>query len=255
MQEAQDPSSLEGKVALLTGASRGIGEACAAELARRGARVAISSRKPEGLAAAQQRLESLRPGRVMAVAAHAGRVVDLEQLVETVMGQWGRIDVLVNNAGTSPHFGAVLDVEPGAWDKTFEVNVRGPLFLTRLVYQVWMRHHGGAVVNVASIAGLEPAVGLGVYGVSKAALIMLTRQLAREVTADGVRVNAVAPGIVETEFAAPLWREGELAERNRQRVPLGRFGQPEEVARVVGFLASDEASYMSGAILTITGGG
>lgn len=255
MQETRDPFSLAGRVALITGASRGIGEACAAELARRGALVAISSRKPEGLAQAQKRLETHHPGQVLAVPAHAGRLPDLETLVETVMANLGRIDVLVNNAGASPHFGATLDVEPSAWDKTFEVNVRGPLLLTQLVYRVWMQHHGGAVVNVASIAGLEPAVGLGVYGISKAALVMLTRQLAREVTADGVRVNAVAPGIVETEFAAPLWREGELAERNRQRVPLGRFAQPEEVARAVGFLASDEASYMSGAVLTITGGG
>ncbi|MGC8473647.1 MAG: SDR family oxidoreductase [Candidatus Dormibacteria bacterium] len=241
-------------MALVTGASRGIGEACALELALRGARVAICARNEEPLRQAAGRISAASGAEVEAVPAHAGRIADLERLVDTIMRSWGRIDVLVNNAGTNPHFGPTLDVSPAAWDKTFEVNLRGPLLLTSLVYRAWMADHGGAVVNVSSIAGVNPAVGLGAYGVSKAALNMLTRQLARELGASGVRVNAVTPGIVETEFARTLWEEGPLGDRNRRRNPMQRFGQPEEVARVVGFLASDEASYVSGAVLQVSGG-
>ncbi|MHB1523237.1 MAG: SDR family oxidoreductase [Candidatus Dormibacteria bacterium] len=241
-------------MALVTGASRGIGEACALELALRGARVAVCARKEEPLRQAAARISTASGAEVEAVAAHAGRLGDLEHLVETVMGRWGRIDVLVNNAGTNPHFGPTLEISPEAWDKTFEVNLRGPLLLTSLVYRAWMADHGGAVVNVSSIAGVNPAMGLGAYGVSKAALNMLTRQLARELGGSGVRVNAVTPGIVETEFARPLWEEGPLGDRNRRHNPMQRFAQPEEVARVVGFLASDEASYVSGAVLQVSGG-
>ncbi len=246
--------SLEGKVALVTGASRGIGEASALELAGRGGRVAISARHREPLQAAAQRIRERTGGEVMAVPAHAGREADQRELVERVMASWGRLDILVNNAGTNPHFGPTLEVEPTAWDKTFEVNLRGPLLLTALVYRAWMREHGGAVVMVSSIAGINPALGLGAYGVSKAALNMLTRQLARELGPEGIRVNAVAPGIVETEFARALWQPGPLADRNRRRNPLGRFASPQEVARAVAFLASDESAYVSGAVLTVSGG-
>src|SRR5713226_5489884 len=180
---------LTDRVAIVTGGSRGIGEATAAALADQGARVVISSRKLEGLQGAADRINAHHPGAVTPMVAHVVRPGDSERLVSQVIERFRRIDILVNNAGTNPHFGATLDVELSAWDKTFEVNLRGPLVLTKLVVDAWMRVHGGYIVNVASVAGLRPEFGLGPYGVTKAALIMLTRQLATELGPHGIRVN------------------------------------------------------------------
>ncbi|MGH7775933.1 MAG: SDR family oxidoreductase [Candidatus Dormibacterales bacterium] len=245
---------LAGRVAIVTGGSRGIGEAAALALAEKGASVVISSRKPEGVEAGAARVNASWPGSTIAVVAHAGRPQDSERLVAEAMARFGRIDILVNNAATNPHFGHTLDVELSAWDKTFEVNVRGPLVLTRLAVDAWMREHGGSVVNVASVGGLSPEVGLGPYNVSKAALIMLTRQLAKELGGAGVRVNAVAPSIVVTDFAKVLWGTEEIRRRMLERNPTGRFATPAEVAGVIAFLASDAASYVSGEVVVVDGG-
>src|SRR6202140_2232708 len=245
---------LTDRVAIVTGGSRGIGEATAAALAEQGARVVISSRKLEGLQAAADRINARHAGAVTPIVAHVGRPEDSQRLVSQVMARFGRIDILVNNAGTNPHFGPILDVELSAWDKTFEVNLRGPLVLTKLVVDAWMRAHGGAIVNVATIAGLRPEFGLGPYGVTKAALIMLSRQLATELGPLRIRVNAVAPSIVKTEFAAALWGNEEIARRALERNPLGRFATADEVASTIAFLVSDAASYVNGEVLPIDGG-
>ena len=247
-------SDLSGRVAIVTGGSRGIGEATARALAANGARVVISSRKLEGLQAAADRINADHHSAVTPVAAHAGRVEDAERLVGEVMDRFGRIDILVNNAATNPHFGPILNVELSAWDKTFEVNLRGPLVLTRLVVDRWMRGHGGSIVNVASSAGLRPSQGLGPYGVTKAALILLTRQLAMELGREGIRVNAVAPSIVKTDFAASLWGNEAIASYALERNPTGRFATAAEVASVIAFLVSDAASYVNGEVLPIDGG-
>jgi NAD(P)-dependent dehydrogenase (short-subunit alcohol dehydrogenase family) len=245
---------LTGRVALVTGASRGIGSAIATALVEQGAVVVISSRKQADLDQEAARINALYPGRATAIAAHAGRPEDLERLVKSVMERFAHIDILVNNAATNPSFGPVLGTDLAAWDKTFEVNLRGVFILTKLVYEAWMETHGGAVVNVSSVGGLRPSLGLGVYNVTKAGVIMLTRQLAREVGSN-VRVNAVAPGLIKTRFAEALWGNEAILDRVLAANPMARIGLPDEVAGVVAFLVSDAASYVNGEVIAIDGGG
>ena len=249
-----DRFRLDGRVALVTGASRGIGSAIAEALAEQGAQVVLSSRKQADLVAESERINARFPDRTVPIAAHAGKTEDLQHLVDEVMSRFARIDILVNNAATNPYFGPVLGADLGAWDKTFEVNLRGVFQLTKLVYEASMETNGGAVVNVASIGGLRPGFGLGVYNITKAGVIMLTRQLAREV-GDKVRVNAVAPGVIKTRFAEALWGNEAILERVLASNPMGRIGVPDEVAGAVAFLVSDAASYINGEVLVIDGGG
>jgi NAD(P)-dependent dehydrogenase (short-subunit alcohol dehydrogenase family) len=245
---------LTGRVALVTGASRGIGSAIASALAEQGAYVVLSSRKQADLDEEAARINAQYPERATAIAAHAGRPEELERLVNSVMERHAHIDILVNNAATNPYFGPMIGAELAAWDKTFEVNLRGVFILTKLVYEAWMEAHGGAVVNVASIGGLRPGLGLGVYNVTKAGVIMLTRQLAREMGGK-VRVNAVAPGLIKTRFAEALWSNEAVLDRVLASNPMGRIGVPDEVAGVVAFLVSDAASYVNGEVIVIDGGG
>jgi NAD(P)-dependent dehydrogenase (short-subunit alcohol dehydrogenase family) len=245
---------LDGRVALVTGGSRGIGSAIATALAEQGAQVVISSRKQADLDHEAERINAQYPEKATAIAAHAGRPEDLERLVSTVMERFSRIDILVNNAATNPSFGPTIEAELAAWDKTFEVNLRGVFILTKLVYKASMETHGGSVVNVASVGGLRPGFGLGVYNVTKAGLIMLTRQLALEIGGK-VRVNAVAPGLVKTRFAEALWGNEEILDRVISSNPMGRIGLPDEIAGAVVFLASDAASYINGEVIVIDGGG
>ena len=245
---------LTGRVAIVTGGSRGIGGAIAEILAENGAHVVLSSRKQADLDAEAERINAAHAGRASAVAAHAGRQEDLERLVQAVMDAHGRIDILVNNAGTNPYAGPLIEAEMSAWDKTFEVNVRGYLLLTQLVYRAWMREHGGSIVNIASTGGVRPGIGLGVYRVSKAAVVFMTRQLAREIGGN-VRVNAVAPGLIKTRFAEALWANEEVLERILAPNPTGRIGTVDEVANAVLFLVSDAASYVNGEVMIVDGGG
>jgi NAD(P)-dependent dehydrogenase (short-subunit alcohol dehydrogenase family) len=245
---------LSGRVALVTGASRGIGSAIAEILAEHGASVVLSSRKQADLDAEAERINSSHPERATAIAAHAGRPEELERLVQAVIERFSRIDILVNNAGTNPYFGPIIGADLASWDKTFEVNLRGYFVLTKLVYEASMETHGGAIVNIASIGGIRPGIGLGAYNVTKAGVIHLTRQLARELGAK-VRVNAVAPGLIKTRFAEALWGNQEILDRVIAQNPMGRIGLPEEVAAGVLFLVSDAASYVNGEVLVIDGGG
>jgi NAD(P)-dependent dehydrogenase (short-subunit alcohol dehydrogenase family) len=249
-------SEFKGRVALVTGASRGIGSAIADELAAKGATVVLSSRKQIDLDEEAQRINSASgEERAVAIAAHAGREEDLDRLVSQVLERFGRVDILVNNAGTNPYFGPLLDHELNAWDKVFEVNLRGYFILTKLVVKRWMEQNGGAIVNVASVGGVRPGWGLGAYNISKAGVIMLTRQLAHELRGVNIRVNCVAPGLIKTRFAEALWGNEEIYKRVVENNPTGRIGDPPEVGRVVAFLCSDAASYVNGQVLVIDGGG
>ena len=245
---------LTGRVAIITGGSRGIGAATAEVLAEHGAKVVISSRKQPDLDAEAGRINARFPDLATAVAAHAGREEDLKRLVDTVMDQHGRIDILINNAGTNPYAGPLMDAELSAWDKTFEVNARGIFILTQLVYRAWMGEHGGSIVNVASTGGLRPGMGLGVYRIVKATVVFMTRQLAREIGAN-VRVNAVAPGLIKTRFAEALWGNQDVLQRILAPNPTGRIGTVEEVADAILFLVSDAARYVNGEVLVVDGGG
>jgi NAD(P)-dependent dehydrogenase (short-subunit alcohol dehydrogenase family) len=245
---------LTGRVVIVTGASRGLGAAISDALVDHGARVVLSSRRQADLDTVAERLNRAHPDSAVGIAAHAGREEDLRALVAGAMGSFGRIDALVNNAGTNPYFGPLIDAELGAWDKTFEVNLRGNFVLTQLVYNAWMREHGGAVLNIASTGGMRPALGLGVYDVTKAGVIMLTRQLAREIGGT-VRVNCIAPGLFRTRFAEALWGNDAILERVTASNPMGRIGEPEEIAGAAVFLLSDAARYVNGQVLVVDGGG
>ena len=248
-----DRFSLAGRVALVTGGSRGIGRAICLALADAGARVAVSSRKEPACLAVVAEIEG-RGGEAMAAAGNAGRAEDAARIVAAVMERWGRLDVLVNNAATNPEFGPLLSHSESAVDKTLEVNLKGPLHFTREAVQAWMGEHGGSVINLASIAGVTPDPGMGAYAASKAAVISVTRSLARDLGPQGIRVNAVAPGVVRTDFARVLVETPAILDQILQRSALGRVGEPDEIAGPVVWLASDAASYVTGAVILVDGG-
>ena len=245
--------SVEGKVALVTGGSRGIGFATARELANSGAiGVAITSRKSENIEAAHTELvgAGVPADRVLALAARADDEEAANHAVAATIERFGALDILVNNAGTNPAAGMLMDVDLGALDKTWAVNMRAPLLWVRAAHHAWMEKSGGSIVNVASVAGLRPSPVMGAYNISKAGLIHMTRQLAMEL-APNIRVNAVAPAVVKTRLAGALLTDEAAAARMH---PLGRVGEPEDVARLITFLSSEASSWMTGAIIPVDGG-
>ncbi len=238
--------SLEGKVALVTGASKGIGRAIAAGLAGSGAKVMLSSRKQEQLEAAAADID----GETAVFAANAGDLDAAAACVDATISTFGGLDILVNNAATNPYFGATLGVDPGRYDKTFEVNIRGPLFWSKLAWERSFQEQPGVILNIASVGGIRAEFGLGVYNLTKAALIHLTRQLAGEL--GPTRVVGIAPGLVDTDFSALLVQN--FGESLVASLPMGRLGQPEDIANLAVFLASDKASWITGETYVIDGG-
>ena len=248
-----DRFRLDGRVAVVTGASRGIGEAIARLFAQAGARVVVSSRRQEGVDAVAAGIRETG-GEAHAVAAHAGRPDEVARLVDATVERFGRLDVVVANAATNPVFGPLVDAGAEAYDKIMDVNLRGPLELARRAHPHLVAAGGGAVLNISSVEGITPSPGLGLYSVSKAALISLTRVMAREWGAAGIRVNAICPGLIRTRFSAALWQDDALRESFLARTPLGRVGTPDEVAALALFLASEGGAYCTGGVYMADGG-
>ena len=238
--------SLRGKVALVTGASRGIGKAIAASFAAAGAKVMMTSRKEPALAAAARDID----GETAIHASNAGDPAAAVECVRATIRRFGAVDILVNNAATNPYFGPTLEVDEGRYDKTFQVNLRGPVFWSKAAWDAWMKDHPGVIVNVASVGGLRAEYGLGVYNVTKAGLIHLTRQLAGEL--GPTRVVGIAPGLVRTDFAKVL--VDTVGDTLAASLPTRRIGEPQDIANLVTFLSSDRASWITGETYVIDGG-
>lgn len=242
---------LEGKVAIVTGASRGIGEAIAKAIVDAGGQVVCASRKLESVDAVAK---ALGPNAI-GIAAHTGRESECEALVAAAVARFGKVDMLVNNAAANPYFGPLAETDASAWDKTFEVNVKGYFWMARAVIRhLQARKAEGSIVSVTSVAGLEAAPMMGVYGMTKAAVISMTKTFAVELGPQKIRVNAVAPGFVDTKFAAAVVQNDDLLAEVKRKTPLGRVAAPEEIAGGVVFLLGNGASYLTGHTLIIDGG-
>lgn len=244
-----NPNDLNGQVAVVTGASRGIGAAIASALSAAGARVVLASRKLEGVEAVASEIRS-QGGDALAVACHTGKARDCENLAARAQEAYGGIDILVNNAATSPHFGPILEAEESQWDKTLEVNVKGYVHTIRSCVPRMRERGGGRIVNIASVAGMFPHRGLGVYCVSKAAVLMLTRALGMELAKENIRVNAIAPGIIRTKFSEVLWSSPDAL----ATIPQGRIGEPEDIVGAVLYFAGRASGFTTGSVLVIDGG-
>jgi NAD(P)-dependent dehydrogenase (short-subunit alcohol dehydrogenase family) len=244
---------LTGQVAVITGASRGIGATLAEAFAAAGARLVLAGRKIEGLESVAAGIRA-DGGEVLCVACHTGRQADTEEVAARAHAEFGGIDVLVNNAATNPHFGPILEAQESHWDKTLEVNVKGYFHMVQACVPRMRERGGGRIVNVASVAGMVPHTGLGLYGVTKAAVLMLTRTLAAELAKDHIRVNAIAPGLIQTRFSEALWSTPEMRERALDSIPQHRIGQTEDLVGAVLYLASEASSFTTGSVLVIDGG-
>lgn len=245
--------SLQGKVALVTGGGRGIGKAIARRFAEAGATVVIASRKMEILAATAKEFAAL-PGKTVPVACHVGRKEELESLVRSIESSQGPVDILVNNSATNIGQGPALDVTDDMLDKMVEINVKSALRLVRLTVPKMIERGAGSVINVASISGIRPQEGGLLYSFTKAGLIMMTRCWAHEFSPHGVRVNAIAPGLIQTDFSAYFWQDDAHRRQVETNQPIRRIGQPDEIGFAALYLASDEASFVTGQVFVIDGG-
>lgn len=245
--------SLQGKVALITGASRGIGRCIAEGFAEMGAKVVLASRTQEALEEVKKGIEAAG-GDALVVPTHAARMDQIENLVKQSLDHYGTIDILVNNAATNPVFCSSIDLEEMAWDKINNLNLKGMFFLTREVGKIMLEKGSGSVINVSSEAGFSPVPFLGVYSITKAAVNMLTKVFAQEWATRGIRVNGFAPGLVKTHFSKYLWDNEGIYEAAMATTPMGRMAEPEEMVGLALYLASDASKYMTGQMILIDGG-
>jgi len=245
--------SLEGRVALITGASRGIGEAIAVTLAEHGARLVLISRKIDPLQGVVEKIRAAG-GQAEAVACHVGKMDHLAGLFDHIKNTYGQLDIVVNNAATNPYFGDLLGAEEWAWDKTNEVNLKGPFFITQFAARLMAESGGGAIVNVASVNAVSPAPMQGIYSITKAGMVGLTKAFAKELAAKNIRVNALLPGLTETKFSEAIISTKEIYEYAISNIPMNRVAQPEEMAGAVLYLVSDASSFTTGSCITCDGG-
>ena len=251
--------SLEGKVALVTGASRGIGRATAIGFAEAGADVVVASRKLPDLEKVADEIRE-KGRKAMPIAAHMGRLDQINSLVEQVMSEFGRIDILINNAGTSPTLASVLEAEERLWDVVINLNLKGLYFLSQAAAREMEKQGGGSIINTASIDAFRPQYNVGIYSISKAAVVMATKSMAYELAPFNIRVNAVAPGFIDTHMLNSTWallpddQAKKESDSWKSQIPLKRFGQPDEIAWTMVFLASDASSYLTGETIIIDGG-
>jgi NAD(P)-dependent dehydrogenase (short-subunit alcohol dehydrogenase family) len=246
--------SLEGKVALITGSSRGIGRSIALQFADAGADVVVSSRKLPDLEKVAEEIKS-KGRRSIAVPAHNAKMEDLKNLMARVKEEFGRLDILVNNAVANPVMADVLHMEEAPFDLIMSANVKGYYFLSQAAAKMMVEQGtGGAIINIASVGGIFVTPGLGPYCISKAAIIMMTKCLAVELGSHKIRVNCIAPGIIKTRFSEALWSNEKLMADYLKKMPLGKIGQPEEIARTALYLATEASGFMTGSTLIIDGG-
>ena len=248
-----DRFSLEGKIALVTGGTRGIGKAIALAYARAGARVVTVSRKRESVDAAVAELRAVGPGAA-GIACNVSKDDEALLMVAEAAAAFGGLDILVNNAAVNPVFGPVEDTTTGAFDKIVAVNVRAPFEIAKAARTHFLARGGGAIVNISSIGGVSPEPGLGIYSVSKAALISLTQVLAREWGKDSIRANAICPGLIKTDFSSALWQNENILKHTMRGQAIARLGVPEDIASLALFLASDAGAFCTGGVYMADGG-
>ncbi len=249
--------NLDGKVALVTGSSRGIGESIAKTLASNGAEVILSSRNSEkGIEMLNKVRQEIidRGGKASCMTCHNGKMNEIQNLFAMIRKEYGRLDILVNNAATNPYFGDVLHVTEEAWNKTTDVNFKGYFFMCQFGANLMLENGGGSIVNVASINGIRPAPMQGIYSMTKAGVIGMTKSFAKELAPFGVRVNAVLPGLTDTKFSSVMTTNEMLMKEIVKSIPMGRFAQPDEMAGAVLYLVSGAASYTTGSTLVVDGG-
>jgi NAD(P)-dependent dehydrogenase (short-subunit alcohol dehydrogenase family) len=253
MKSIASKFNLHGKVAIVTGSSQGIGKSIARGLAEHGARVVVSSRKQEAVEAVAEEFRALGLEAV-AIACHVGHPDQQEQLIQKTLEAFGRLDILVNNAAISPYYGPLEQTDEAAFDKIMEVNVKAPWMLANRALPHMKEQGGGSIINIASVEGLRPGFGLGLYSITKSALIMLTQNQAKEWGRYGVRANALCPGLIKTKFSEGLWSNEKIVAGYTRLTPLGRIAEPDEMAGAVVLLASDAGSYMTGGVYAADGG-
>ncbi|MDA7501681.1 glucose 1-dehydrogenase [Chitinophagales bacterium] len=244
---------LDNKVAIITGASKGIGAEIARSLAEHGAKVIVSSRNQEAVDAVAEDLKQAG-FEAHGVACNVGERDQLQNLVKATHAKYGGVDILVNNAATNPVFGKIADAEDAAFDKIMNVNVKACMSLANLCYPIMSKRGGGSVINIASVEGMRPSFGLGMYSISKAALIMLTKSQAKEWGRKGIRSNAICPGLIQTKFSKMLWENEEQLKGFTKHLPLARMGQATEISGLALYLSSEASSYTTGSVFTADGG-